>query len=172
MPHFKAIIALISLLMTCACTHQIYVKSLTPLKQVKLGDHEVSTVDEGGRFFRAPTGLGSLPFEGQKPDGEKITGVIERNEINVEAVVLSVAGTLVAMPAMLILGALIANPEWALLSAVNARANVGSASVSYMHQTMSPWTIPVSAIFALVGTTPLLGLLRSEKVSDEVIYLR
>lgn len=70
----------------------------------------------------------------------------------------ALAGTVLLVPLMSLLGALIANPQWLVVSELTSI----KSKISYIDHTTSQASIPLVALFALLGTAPLWGVLLSE----------
>lgn len=66
----------------------------------------------------------------------------------------------VFLPAMTFLGALVANPQWSVVSGISSYR----AKISYIDHTTSLYTVPVTALFALLGTAPLWGIFFTQGV--------
>ncbi|HXW60819.1 MAG TPA: hypothetical protein VEK06_04690 [Myxococcota bacterium] len=73
----------------------------------------------------------------------------------------ALVGTALLVPTMTVLGALVANPQWLLVGDI---ANQKSR-ISYIDHTTSSATIPITALFALLGSAPLFGVLFFERSS-------
>lgn len=162
---------LIVIVMVTACATTVTVRSSSPLKNVTINHEMIGDVDEEGRDIALVSGLGPLAFTATNAEGARVNGVIERTQFNSWAVIGSAVGTLLALPAMIFFGTLIANPQWRLLSSDHAQNMSGNSSFSYMRHSLSTWTIPITAIFAVIGTAPLLGLLKSKRVASGTIDL-
>lgn len=74
------------------------------------------------------------------------------------AKVTAISSTAILLPAMTILGALVANPQWSLITEIGNN----KSRLSYVDHTTSQSTIPMTALFAFLGTVPLWGLLLGE----------
>lgn len=71
------------------------------------------------------------------------------------------ATTAVLVPVMAILGAFAANPQWSIVSDIPG----AKSQIAYIDHTMSYYTIPLSALFALIGSAPLWTLILRENLS-------
>jgi hypothetical protein len=76
------------------------------------------------------------------------SGDIHKNQNTVWPGVL---GSVVAVPIMIAAGALLANPHWTAINEIPS-----DARRHYVENSISPMTIPISALAGALGTIPLL----------------
>lgn len=171
MRSYKVALSLVLVLVVVACASTVTVRSSSSLRDVNIAYVPVGDLDNEGHVVTIPSGNGAIQFDGVSHDGARVNGSISRTKLNSWAITGAAVGTLLALPALIFLGALAANPQWLLLSDQQAKKLSSGASLSYMRQSLSPWTIPITAIFAIIGTAPLLGLLKSHQVATDSIDL-
>ena len=161
-------VAMLFLLYTSACgTQVVYVRAPQAAGHVVLSNQRVPVMDSKA-FVELPKGFGPVSYSVYNKKGRLLhEGKLARTQRDPLITGLSIAGAVVAVPVMAIVGVLIANPSWPAAFKHVAKtpgANLGA----FLANSMSSWTLPVAAVFGAVGLLPLLGLLKSEMLPDEV----
>ena len=149
-----------------SCKHTIHVYSKNEKNNVTLGDRNLGTIPKEGRLIEVSSGFGPVEYKIENNNILKERGVIPRSEKNGLITGLSISAAAFLIPVMTTLGLLVANPSWIEVP-YKIYQNPHEASI-FMKDTASSYTIPITAIFAVVGMLPLLGLLTSESLPNEL----
>lgn len=162
-------VATLLLLCTTACaTQRVFVRAPQQAAQVVLAD-QAAPVSSGRASIEVPQGIGPVPYSVYDSRGNLLDqGQLARTKRDPLITSMSIVGTVIAVPVLAFTGVLVANPSWwAAFS--NVSQTPGGNLRAFLANSMSTWTLPVATIFGALGLLPLLGLLKSEKLPDEVV---
>lgn len=162
-------LAILFALCASACaTQKVYVRAAQEAAHVVLSNQRVPVID-GRAVVELSTGLGPVSYSVYNAKGHVLDeGKLTRTRQDPLVMGLSIAGAIVAVPVLAFVGVLVANPSWADAFS-NVAKTAGGNLGAFLTNSMSAWTLPIATVFGALGLLPLLGLLRSEKLPDEVV---
>lgn len=151
--------------------HSVVITSKTDLKNIVINNKDIGFMSANGfKHIDLSYGFGPVYYEAYDSNNKKITGIIKRDAFEHIILWQSIIYSVFTIPVMALSGAYAANPQWR--AAGDYYKNKDSNSYyAYLNQSMSSITIPITAIGALIGSFPLLGLFFAEKPSNSTYYL-
>ncbi|MEM7589392.1 MAG: hypothetical protein AAF320_04475 [Myxococcota bacterium] len=149
-------------------TQRVYVRAPQEAAHVVLANQRVPVVS-GEASVQLQKGFGPVSYSVYDRDGQLLNeGKLARTQKDPLVTSLSIVGTIVAVPVLAFAGVLVANPSWPAAFR-NVSKTAGGNLGAFLANSMSSWTLPIATAFGALGLLPLLGLLRSEKLPDEVV---
>ena len=151
--------------------HSVVITSKTNLKNIMINNKDIGFMSANSfKYLDLSYGFGPVYYEAYNTNNKKITGVIKRDAFEHIILWQSIIYSVFTIPLMALSGAYAVNPQWK--AARDYYKNRDSNSYyAYLNQSMSSLTIPITALGALIGSFPLLGLSFAERPSNSTYYL-
>ena len=143
-------------------SHGVIISTKKPIQSLKIGNQYMGNLLKNDiKEIDLSYGFGSVTYEGYIGD-KKITGLIKRDSFEHSILWQSIIYGLISMPLLATIGYFVANPHW---------LSKESGSFKYKNLKMSSLTIPLTSLFAMLGSFPFIGLYFAEKPSKNFYYL-
>lgn len=156
------IFILVSLFLFHNANYAVIISTKKPIENLQIGKNFIGDLQPNQlKDIDLSYGFGSVKYEGYI-NNQKVVGLIKRDNFEHTILWQSIVYGLITMPIFATIGYLLANPHW---------FHDKKDNYKYKHLTMSSFTIPLTSLFAMIGSFPFIGLYFSEKPSQNIYYV-